>query len=329
VVADFGGSLARLPAGILVPDRASVDAYNATRREAPFDFTAVRFLAARAPISTAVSPRSFLNARNLPVSAAPQPFIGFAEPVPPPPEAMPSDAPVEIGPACFLACRELVALWENLAPIDSREVRLAAAAINAPGSPVIQGPSFTDSAIQQRSDLDQFRVLHFATHGFTEGQFGCPRSPPALLTSLGGDESNGLLELDEIAGLRLDANLVMLTACNTGSGVGGLLARASGQEEGGTTLEGLVRAFLTANSRAVLATHWPISNEQQTYDLMGAFYTEARERSIGESLQAAQALLMTNPEFSHPYYWGAFFLVGDASKMMLSGPVRVASTERR
>jgi hypothetical protein len=88
VVADFGGSLARLPAGILVvPDRASVDAYNATRREAPFDFTAVRFLAARAPISTAVSPRSFLNARNLPVSAAPQPFIGFAEPVPPPPES--------------------------------------------------------------------------------------------------------------------------------------------------------------------------------------------------------------------------------------------------
>jgi CHAT domain-containing protein len=180
------------------------------------------------------------------------------------------------------------------------------------------GQQFTDTAVRARSDLDQYEVLHFATHGLSEGMWGCPASPPALVTSFGDANSDGLLSFDEIAALRLDANLVVLSACETASGVKSeALARRSGQEEAGSTLEGLVRAFLTANSRAVLATHWEVSAEAETDDLVRAFYSAARGSPIGSALQTAQRALSAQPEYSHPFYWGAYFVVGDSSKMML------------
>ena len=103
------------------------------------------------------------------------------------------------------------------------------------------------------------------------------------------------------------------------------LARRSGQEEAGSTLEGLVRAFLTANSRAVLATFWPVSAGNETDQFIKQFYGVARQRTIGGSLQVAQEALMFNPEFSHPFYWGPYFVVGDSTKMMLSAPAKQAA----
>ena len=78
------------------------------------------------------------------------------------------------------------------------------------------------------------------------------------------------------------------------------------------------RAFLTANSRAVMATFWKVSAEQETDEFIRSFYGAARQRTIGGSLQAAQQTLMTNPAYSHPFYWGPYFVVGDSTKMMLS-----------
>ena len=125
-------------------------------------------------------------------------------------------------------------------------------------------------------------MLHFATHGLEEGQWGCAKSPPALVTSFGDENSDGLLSFSEIANLRLNANLVVLSACDTASGVRDeALARASGQEEAGSTLEGLVRAFLTANARAVLATYWQVSAEQESEDFIRTFYATARGATIG------------------------------------------------
>jgi CHAT domain-containing protein len=182
------------------------------------------------------------------------------------------------------------------------------------------GSAFTDTAVSARTDLDQYEVLHFATHGLEEGVWGCDKSPPALVTSFGDENSDGLLSFDEIAKLRLDANLVVLSACDTASGVKDqALARRSGQEEAGQTLEGLVRAFLTANSRAVLATFWQVSAEEETDQFIRTFYSAARARNIGGSLQDAQRALIVQPQYSHPFYWGPYFVVGDSGKMMLSG----------
>jgi tetratricopeptide (TPR) repeat protein len=317
IVIDPAGPLEALPAGVLVTDRASLDWYNAARRSDPFDYSGVNFLAERAAISTAVSPRSFLVVRSLPPSRAPQPFIGFAEHAAP--AGVELAAQVNVGNACSASAallRELAS--EGLRPISREEVRIAADALGVSNSPVVAGQQFTDTAVRARSDLDQYEVLHFATHGLSEGMWGCPASPPALVTSFGDANSDGLLSFDEIAALRLDANLVVLSACETASGVKSeALARRSGQEEAGSTLEGLVRAFLTANSRAVLATHWEVSAEAETDDLVRAFYSAARGSPIGSALQTAQRALSAQPEYSHPFYWGAYFVVGDSSKMML------------
>jgi tetratricopeptide (TPR) repeat protein len=319
LVVDPAGPLQNLPASVLVTDRASVDRYRATAKAAPFDFSKVNFLASKATISTAVSPRSFLVARALPPSAAKQPFLGLGEHA-----AAVGDggAPrqVNVGFGCTVNYSTLADLSRQIPPIERKELVIAATALGVPDAPEITGAAFSDTAVEARTDLADFEVLHFATHGLEEGVWGCNKSPPALVTSFGGADSDGLLSFSEIARLRLDANLVVLSACDTASGVKDeALARRSGQEEAGSTLEGLVRAFLTANSRAVLATFWPVSAGGETDQFIKSFYGVARERTIGGSLQTAQQALMTNPEYSHPFYWGPYFVVGDSTKMMLSG----------
>lgn len=315
IVVDPAGPLQSLPLGVLVTDQASVTAYRSPRR-ARTDFSGINFLAGRAAIATAVSPRSFINTRGRSASQASQPFIAFAQPAAP--AAASRREEVNFG-ACSIPYQQFVALHQRLAPLDLREAQISARAAGVPGAPVISGSQFTDSAVVSRDDLNQFQVLHFATHGFTEGAFGCANSPPALLTTLADEDSNGLLTFVEVARLNLDANLVVLAACDTGAGIRSQrLARLSGQEEAGASLEGLVRAFLTANSRAVMATHWPVSAAEESNEFMRVFYTSARTQPIGNSLQAAQQVLMRNPAYSHPYFWGAYFVVGDASKMALN-----------
>ena len=121
----------------------------------------------------------------------------------------------------------------------------------------------------------------------------------------------------------------MLSACDTGSGIRSQdIARLAGQEEAGSTLEGLVRAFLTANARSVLATHWEVPATVGTPELMETFYTSARTQDIGGSLQIAKRRLMAQPKYSHPFYWGAYFVVGDARKSALArAPVQTAASQ--
>lgn len=321
IVVDPAGPLERLPLGVLVTryDPKVV-------REDPFDFSHTAFLANTASISTALSPRSFLVARALPSSRAPKPFLGFGEHVQP---AVPSEAvaaqPVSVGFGCQVDYGRLAALSRALKPISARELRIAAGALGVPEAEMI-GASFSDTGVEQRGDLDQFEVLHFATHGLEEGVWGCTKSPPALVTSFGGQGSDGLLSFSEIAALKLDANLVILSACDTAAGVRDQeLARASGQEDAGTTLEGLVRAFLAANARAVLATYWQVSAEQESDEFVRTFYARAKGGTIGQALQEAQRGLIATPAYSHPFYWAPYFLVGDSGKPLLTPPaMRVA-----
>ncbi|MBV9932581.1 MAG: CHAT domain-containing protein, partial [Alphaproteobacteria bacterium] len=305
LVVDPSGPLERLPAGVLVTDKASIAWRDARRRDNAWDYSGVSFLAAKASISTAVSPRSFLVARALPASTAPKPFIGFAEHVVPARGAqLASAGRIDVGNVCSVEFTSLRDLAARMNPVDRQEVVIAANALGAVAAPVVAGAEFTDSAVRARGDLDQYEVLHFATHGLEEGVWGCSKSPPALVTSFGGPDSDGLLSFDEIAGLHLDANLVVLSACDTAAGIRSqALARQAGQEEAGSTLAGLVRAFLTANARAVMATHWQVPAKEGTYDFIRAFYGNARTRDIGTALEEAQRTLIARPEYSHPFYW--------------------------
>lgn len=326
LIVDPSGPLERLPIGVLVTDQDSIGKYKAAAAKDPYDFTGVSFLAARTEISTEVSPRSFLIARALPPSHARKPFIGFAEPAPPATLAG-TNGKVDVGDLCYVDSAALRALAASAPPIPAAEVHVAANALGDPNAPIVTQAAFTDTAVEKMDDLSDYAILHFATHGLEEGQWGCPKSPPALVTSFGDANSDGLLSIDEIAALRLDANLVVLSACDTGAGIRNQeVARLSGQEEAGSTLEGLVRAFLTANARAVLATHWQVPVDEGTPELMEDFYTSARTEDIGAALQTAQRQLMVQPKYSHPFFWGAYFIVGDARKAALAtAPVVTAS----
>jgi CHAT domain-containing protein/tetratricopeptide (TPR) repeat protein len=315
LIVDPAGPLERLPIGVLV---TQYDAGHA--RPSPFDFSQTAFLASKTTVSTALSPRSFLVARALPGSRAHQPFLGLGQHQPPPEVASTDRARmVQIGYGCEVSYGDLATLARRFEPINAAELTIAADALGMPGAPRIIGAAFTDTGVEQRGDLGDYEVLHFATHGLQEGQWGCAKSPPALVTSLGNSGSDGLLSFSEIANLRLDANLVVLSACDTSSGVNGeALARLSGQEEAGSTLEGLVRAFLTANARSVLATYWQVSAERDNQEFIRSFYASARTKPIGAALQDAQRDLIRQPAYSHPFYWAPYFLVGDGTKPMLT-----------
>ena len=130
-------------------------------------------------------------------------------------------------------------------------------------------------------------------------------TPPGRSSSRADD---GLLEASEIAGLRLNADLVVLSACNTGG---------SGTRLGGDALSGLAEAFFYAGARTLLVTHWSVPSEA-TSVLMGSVFERmsgaAPATGVAMALQAAQDELRRDPRMAHPVFWGGFAVVGDGAQ---------------
>ena len=313
------GAMLRLPVDILVTDQASVDRYAARVAAGgdEYDFTGVQWLGRGRRISTAVSAQSFVDARRSDASNAARGYLGLGRNEPigrDPPER--ARAVIASGSN---RCGWNAGIWN--APIDDRELRVARDLVGDAGSEVITGRAFSDGMITARDDLDQFRVLHFATHGLvTPPDPGCP-ARPALVTSFGDGMSDGLLSFEEIFDLRLDADIVILSACDTAGEASIEATREAGVGSGGgTALDGLVRAFIGAGGRAVMASHWPAPDDfSATERLISQMFREGRDTAIGDALGASRAMLMDDPLTSHPYYWGGFSLIGDAARPLLHG----------
>lgn len=311
------GAMLRLPVDILPTDAASVDRYAARVAAGgdEYDFTGVAWLGRGRRISTAASAQAFVDARKATVSNAAKGYLGLGrnEPI--------GTAPPERARAVIASgsnrCGWNAGIWN--APIDDKELRVARELVGDAGSDVVTGSSFNDGTIKTRTDLDQFRVLHFATHGLvTPPDPGCP-ARPALVTSFGGGSSDGLLSFEEIFDLRLDADLVILSACDTAGEASIEATREAGVGSGGgTALDGLVRSFIGAGGRAVLASHWPAPDDfDATERLISQMFREGRNTPIGDALGASRQMLMDDPLTSHPYYWGGFSLIGDAARPLL------------
>ena len=147
-------------------------------------------------------------------------------------------------------------------------------------------------------------MLHFATHAYFN-----KHNP--LLSGLeleADDQNDGLLEVHEILGLELDAQLVTLSACQTGLGSGWF-----NQIPAGDDFVGLTRAFLFAGSAAVLASLWEV-DDHSTVDLMEGFYQHfgapEAESDQANALAQVQREMRSSKKFSHPFYWAPFVLVG-------------------
>jgi hypothetical protein len=272
-------------------------------------------------VSTAVSARAFMDARELSGSSAPEAYLGMGR------NARVSPAQGRISGVrsatsdADLGCDWPLEVWNN--PISDKELIEARQLVGSQRSDLMTGAEFSDTAVKARGDLDKFRILHFATHGLvTPPEPGCPVRP-ALLTSFGpAGQSDGLLTFGEIFELKLDADMVILSACDTAGEADVQATREAGVATGGgSALDGLVRAFIGAGGRSVLASHWPAPDDfDATQRLITGLFSAGPGVPAGQALLSAEQKLMADPQTSHPYYWAGFAVIGDATRPLLSTP---------
>jgi len=307
------GAMLQLPPSVLVTDDAGVKKYleQADRPDGdPFDFTGIAWLGKGREMSIAVSPRGFLDIRKLAPSRAARNYLGLGD------NAVPAARPVT---AVADECDWPLATWQN--PIKPDELLFAQGKLGRGGSAVRIGEQFSDTGLLAAGDLDQYRVVHFATHGLvTAPRADCP-ARPALVTSFGANGSDGLLTFKEIFDLKLDADLVILSACDTAGMATVAASREAGVTSGGNyALDGLVRAFVGAGARSVIASHWPVPDDYDaTKRLIGGMIDAKPGTPLAGSLAEAEEKLMDDPLTSHPFYWAAFIILGDGAKPVLSG----------
>ena len=164
---------------------------------------------------------------------------------------------------------------------------------------VITGRSVSEEIVKELP-LWEFRILHFSCHGYLDE--ANPLRTALVLTPGPSQEEDGFLCMEEIYKLKLDAEMVVLSACQTGKGF-------LEKEEG---VMSLARPFFIAGARSVIASLWPI-NDKSTAGLMKEFYRSIlKGRSFNEALRCAK-LKMIRSAWAHPFYWSAFILQGNPS----------------
>ncbi|MFZ4688373.1 MAG: CHAT domain-containing protein [Polymorphobacter sp.] len=329
------GALLQLPINLLIEDDASLAAYE-KRADADdgdaFDMRGVAWLGRTRAVSTSVSPRAFMEVRALAPSRGSRGYLGLGQNAPPPGDAATPVAFAQGSEQVRLAktrgaapvaatpipsrdpCDWPLSEWRN--PISPVELRIGADLVGKGSADVVTGANFSDTALEARKDLRDFRVIHFATHGLvTAPRPECP-ARPALLTSFGGGASDGLLSFKEVFDLSLDADTIILSACDTAGTATAAATREAGVATGGNyALDGLVRAFVGAGARAVIASHWPVpDNFDATKTLITGLFSRNGQTSVGEALRESQVRLMDALDTSHPYYWSGFAIIGDSAK---------------
>ena len=164
---------------------------------------------------------------------------------------------------------------------------------NRPLSKVLLRKDANEAAFRQYGG--EFRYLHFATHG----EFNADAPLKSALLLARDEQSDGLLTVDKLYSIKLNADLVTLSACETGLG----------KIANGDDVVGLTRGFLYAGTSTIVASLWQVDDEATSY-LMTRFYDNLNQHDKRESLRQAQ--LDTRNKYAHPYYWAAFQLTGSA-----------------
>lgn len=321
LVVEADGALLQLPFNLLITGDDHLADYQARQDDPnadPFDARGLMWLGRDRMVSTATSARAFIDVRALGGSRARNAYLGLGQ------NAVPVASAASPIPAGALAprsdCDWPLAEWNH--PISAAELNQAAALLAGQGARVETGAAFTDTGLMAQPDLKSYRVLHFATHGLvTAPRPECP-ARPALLTSFGGPGSDGLLSFRDIFDLNLDADTIILSACDTAGAATAAATREAGITTGGNfALDGLVRAFVGAGARAVIASHWPVPDSfDATKTLISGLFADAGRISVGEALRRSQRRMMDTAETSHPYYWAGFAIIGDAAKPLMGLP---------
>lgn len=333
------GPLAQLPFGLLPTRRVGLGA-----EQAPLfsRYRAVPWLARTHAVVSLPSVTSLEAVRALRAGeASRRPFAGFGDPyftdahareAAAGPRAAPTVATVRSGETAIagqpLTIRNIVvsptaaAKSSRLAmlprlPDTADEIRDIARAMNAElRRDVFLGLAANEHVVKTQ-ELARYRVLAFATHGLVPSDVDGLTQPALALTApeIARVEGDGLLTMEEILALRLDADWVVLSACNTANGAGA----------GGEAISGLGRAFFYAGARSLLVTHWPVETTSARALTTGLFKRYAGESSENraKALQATMNALIDDGglidaatgrmvfSYAHPIFWAPFALVGD------------------
>jgi len=183
--------------------------------------------------------------------------------------------------------------------------RLEAEAIAAAAPPGLASRKLdfeASRATAMSDELAQYRIVHFATHGIVDNDN--PGLSGVILSRFDEDgrPQDGFLRLHDIYTLRLPAELVVLSACNT----------ALGRQVSGEGIVGIVRGFMYAGAKRVVASLWKVDDDA-TGEMMGRFYVEMlqRHRSPAAALRQAQLALWRQDRWRPPFYWAAFVVQGE------------------
>ena len=201
-------------------------------------------------------------------------------------------------------------------PDTSAELKSIAAALQADPAKVLNLGKDANEQKVKTMDLSGFKVIAFATHGLVPGELDGLTQPALALSApaLSDSDGDGLLTMEEILTLKLDADWVVLSACNTGAGAGA----------GAEAASGLGRAFFYAGTRALLVTNWSVHSQSARELVTDLFKRQADDPKItrGEALRQAMMALADGPGFvgtdgktefayAHPLFWAPYSIIGD------------------
>jgi len=296
------GPLASLPFSILV-----------TRPPASASYSDAKWLVSQAAISHAPSIKAFFALRSNERPIKPnQTLLAIGNPVLSGKQTR--QAGLGASPLAT-SCRqdgpapaELVSSLSAL-PDTEAEIVSVSQALGVIGTEhMLLGADATEERLRARP-LDQYRILYFATHGLLPGELKCQTEPGLVLTPPSKSvvrTNDGIFEASEIATIRVNADLVVLSACNTAGAAGRF---------GGDSLSGLAESFFFAGARSLLVSHWQVPSAATASLMSNLFKALGPDLSLGasNSLQSAQRKMIAIEQSAHPFFWGAFVLVGDGA----------------
>ncbi len=295
------GALQSLPIGVLVTV-PSVKPPATLKEHADVAWLAKKHATTVLPAASSL--RALRQFAKLPVSI--EPFSGFGAPI------LDGETSTSRGKAAkSLYSRGSVVDVNEIRKLEplpeaAGELRAIAVALKAPSSSVHLGAEATERAVKA-ADLTRYRNLAFATHGLMAGDFKGLAEPALVFTPpiLGSTIDDGLLTSGEISQLKLDADWVVLSACNTAAPDG---------TPGAEGLSGLARAFFYAGARSLLVSHWAVASEATVALTTKMFEESAKGAQKAEALRRSMLELMlssSNTQYAHPAFWAPFVVVGE------------------